>query len=68
MTDNPELRAKILDWQRRYNIQDGDPAIALLELVQFMAPSAQSAPAVIAESRPLRRARSASRRRFPASR
>ena len=52
MTDNPELRAKILDWQRRYNIQDGDPAIALLELVQFMAPPAQSAPTVITESRP----------------
>ena len=37
ITDNPELRAKILDWQKRYNIQDGDPAIALLELVQFLS-------------------------------
>lgn len=36
MIDNPELRAKILDWQRRYNIQDGDPAMALLELVQLI--------------------------------
>jgi len=36
MIENPELRAKILDWQKRYNIQDGDPAIALLELVEFM--------------------------------
>lgn len=36
MIENPELRARILDWQKRYNIQDGDPAIALLELVQFM--------------------------------
>lgn len=36
MIDNPELQVKILDWQKRYNIQDGDPAIALLELVQFM--------------------------------
>ena len=44
MTDNPELRAKILDWQRRYNIQDGDPAIALLELVQFMGGAQTSAP------------------------
>lgn len=44
MTDNPELRAKILDWQKRYNIQDGDPAIALLELVQFMGGSASAAP------------------------
>jgi len=40
MTDNPEIRAKILEWQKRYNIQDGDPAIALLELVQFMGVSA----------------------------
>lgn len=37
MTENPELRAKILDWQRRNNIQDGDPAIALLELVDLFA-------------------------------
>ncbi len=36
MMENPELRAKILDWQRRYNIQDGDPALAFLELVEFM--------------------------------
>ncbi|MFZ4682395.1 MAG: hypothetical protein ACOYMS_07825, partial [Terrimicrobiaceae bacterium] len=36
MTENPEIRAKILDWQKRYNIQDGDPAIALLELVDLM--------------------------------
>ena len=52
MTDNPELRAKILDWQRRYNIQDGDPAIALLELVQFMAPPPSAAPVVVTENRP----------------
>jgi hypothetical protein len=39
MIENPEIRAKILDWQKRYNIQDGDPAIALLELVQFIQPS-----------------------------
>ena len=36
MTENPEIRAKILDWQKRYNIQDGDPAMALLELVELM--------------------------------
>lgn len=52
MTDNPELRAKILDWQRRYNIQDGDPAIALLELVQFMAPPPVQI-AAPAEARPV---------------
>lgn len=42
MTDNPEIRAKILDWQRRYNIQDGDPALALLELVQFVQPTSSA--------------------------
>lgn len=52
MTENPELRAKILDWQRRYNIQDGDPAIALLELVQFMAPSSAPVSAPV-EVRPV---------------
>lgn len=46
MTDNPEIRAKILDWQRRYNIQDGDPALALLELVQFIKPTS-SAPGTV---------------------
>lgn len=35
MTDNPEIKAKILEWQRRYNIQDGDPAMALLELLEI---------------------------------
>lgn len=35
MTDDPELKAKISDWQRRYNIQDGDPAMALLELLDL---------------------------------
>ena len=42
MIENPEIRAKILDWQKRYNIQDGDPAIALLELVQFLELPARS--------------------------
>ncbi len=42
MTENPEIRAKILDWQKRYNIQDGDPAIALLELVELMEPGTRS--------------------------
>lgn len=44
MTENPEIRARILDWQKRYNIQDGDPAIALLELVQFMGGGSAPAP------------------------
>lgn len=44
MIENPEIRAKILDWQKRYNIQDGDPAIALLELIDFIGPMRGSAP------------------------
>ncbi|GAT34022.1 hypothetical protein TSACC_22444 [Terrimicrobium sacchariphilum] len=43
MIENPEIRAKILDWQKRYNIQDGDPAIALLELIEFIGPMRGSA-------------------------
>ncbi len=35
MNENPEIKAKILDWQRRYNIQDGDPAMALLDLLEL---------------------------------
>jgi len=54
MMENPELRAKILDWQRRYNIQDGDPALAFLELVEFMdrAPRGE-APAAASPSSPV---------------
>jgi hypothetical protein len=35
MTDNPELKAKILEWQRKFNIPDGDPAMALIELLDI---------------------------------
>lgn len=35
MTDNPEIRAKVLDWQRRYNIPDGDPALAIIDLLEI---------------------------------
>lgn len=45
MTDNPEIKAKILEWQRRYNIQDGDPAMALLELLEIYGRQAATAPA-----------------------
>lgn len=31
--ENPEIRAQVLDWQRRHNIRDDDPAMALLELL-----------------------------------
>ncbi|PTX93438.1 hypothetical protein DB345_17675 [Spartobacteria bacterium LR76] len=51
MIENPEIRAKILDWQKRYNIQDGDPAIALLELIEFIGPMRGSAPAEPGEHR-----------------
>lgn len=51
MIENPELRAKILDWQKRYNIQDGDPAIALLELIEFVGPMRSSGPAEPGEYR-----------------
>jgi hypothetical protein len=35
MNDNPEIRAKVLEWQRRHNIQDNDPALALIELLDI---------------------------------
>ncbi|HEY8899555.1 MAG TPA: hypothetical protein VIM61_04030 [Chthoniobacterales bacterium] len=35
MSDSSELQAKILEWQRRYNIEDGDPAMALIELLNI---------------------------------
>lgn len=35
MIENPEIRAKVLEWQKRYQIEDGDPALALLELVEL---------------------------------
>ncbi len=44
MTEDLELKAKISDWQRRYNIQDGDPAMALLELLQLYGRQPSAAP------------------------
>jgi hypothetical protein len=44
MTDDPELKAKISDWQRRYNIPDGDPAMALLELLDLYGRQPAAAP------------------------
>ena len=35
MSDNSEIQMKILEWQRRYNIADGDPAMALIELLNI---------------------------------
>lgn len=35
VSENPEIQAKILEWQRRWNIADGDPAMALIELLNI---------------------------------
>jgi len=35
MNENPEIRSKLLDWQRRFNIQDNDPALALIDLLDI---------------------------------
>jgi hypothetical protein len=35
MSENAEIKARVLDWQRRFNIQDGDPAMALIELLDI---------------------------------
>jgi hypothetical protein len=35
MSENSEIQAKILEWQRRWNIADGDPAMALIELLNI---------------------------------
>ncbi len=41
--ENPEIRAKILEWQKKYQVEDGDPALALLELVHIYQPGAAAA-------------------------
>lgn len=42
----PELRAKVLEWQRRHNIADNDPAMALIELLDlYYRPQADAAAA-----------------------
>lgn len=56
MNDNPEIRAKVLEWQRRHNIQDNDPALALIDLldIYYRAPVVvQSAGADGKPSQPL---------------
>ncbi len=35
MRENSEIQMKVLEWQRRYNIADGDPAMALIELLNI---------------------------------
>jgi len=46
MNDNPEIRARVLEWQRRHNIQDNDPALALIDLldVYYRQPLVVQAP------------------------
>ncbi len=52
MNDNHEIRARVLEWQRRHNIQDNDPALALIDLldVYYRQPVVVHAPA--ADGRP----------------
>lgn len=49
MTENPEIQAKILEWQRRYNIADGDPAMALIELLNIYGYRGGVAPVLAAQ-------------------
>ncbi len=46
MTESPEIQARILEWQRRYNIADGDPAMALIELLNIYGYRAGSGPVI----------------------
>lgn len=48
MIENPEIQAKVLEWQRRYNIADGDPAMALIELLNIYGYKGGTAPVVVA--------------------
>ncbi len=52
MNDNPEIRSRVLEWQRRHNIQDNDPALALIDLldIYYRQPVVVQAPA--ADGRP----------------
>jgi len=53
MNENPEIRAKVLEWQRRHNIQDNDPALALIDLldVYYRQPVVVQAP--VSDGRPV---------------
>lgn len=35
MIEDPEIRARVLEWQKRYNIRDEDPAMALIDLINI---------------------------------
>jgi len=54
MTNDPEIKARILEWQRKYHIRDDDPAMALIELLTIYGVDGRStgetaAPAVAPE-------------------
>ena len=52
MSENSEIQAKILEWQRRWNIVDGDPAMALIELLNIYGYRAGAAPVTVATPAP----------------
>jgi len=52
MNDNPEIRAKVLEWQRRHNIQDNDPALALIDLLDIYYRQPVVVQAAAADGRP----------------
>jgi len=47
MSDSSEIQTKILEWQRRYNIADGDPAMALIELLNIYGYRGGGSPQII---------------------
>lgn len=53
MNENPEIRTKILEWQRRHNIQDNDPALALIDLldIYYRQPAVVASP--VSDGRPV---------------
>lgn len=53
MSENSEIQAKILEWQRRWNIVDGDPAMALIELLNIYGYRGGSVAPVIAAPAPV---------------
>jgi hypothetical protein len=52
MNDNPEIRARVLEWQRRHNIQDNDPALALIDLLDIYYRQPVVVHAAAADGRP----------------
>jgi hypothetical protein len=47
MSDHSEIQTKILEWQRRWNIADGDPAMALIELLNIYGYRGGAGPVVV---------------------